>query len=232
MRVEKENLVNINLFEVRFTIHAQWAVSCSVQQLLRKLSPFPGILCTALGMGLSLNTSGLEDFFPMQKGGVTGWCLNDCMHAGTSFQEQRKVNYTIKVIESLLLSFLCVTSWENFKEKMNADSWQAWGTALRETGKCASPWTKAPAEGGERTGGCSTPRQGLEVAGEPRPPALLIAAASCSKQKAGSHICSSVGFRRKLQHRCSQGTKGTPSRAGCKRKFTGMTASFLLQQAL
>lgn len=230
--MEKENLVNINLFEVRFTIHARWAVSCSVQQLFIKLPSFPGSLCTALGIGLRLNASGLEDFFPMQNGGVTGWCLNDCMHEGTSFQEQRKVNYAIKVIQRLLLSFLCMTSWENFREKMNADSWQARGSASREAGKCTSPWTKAPEEGGERTDGCFAPRQGIEVAGEPRPPALLIAAASCSKQEAGSHICSAVGFRRKLQHRCSQGTKGTPSRAGCKRKFTGMTASFLLQQAL
>lgn len=83
-------------------------LSCAVPKTSTEtLSPFPRILCTAWGMGLplllqhslSLNISGLEDFFLMQKGGATGWCLHDCVHAGRSFQEQQKVSYAIKVLQ-------------------------------------------------------------------------------------------------------------------------------------
>ena len=88
-------------------------LSCAVSKTgTETLSSFPGILCTAWGMGLplllqhplSLSTSGPEDFFLMQKGVATGWCLHNRTRSGRSFQEQRKVSYAIKVLQCLLLS--------------------------------------------------------------------------------------------------------------------------------
>lgn len=148
---------------------------------------FPGILSAARRMGLppllrhplSLNTSGLEDFFLMRKDGATGWCLRDCVHAGRSFQEQRKVSYKSHKSPTVLPAFFL--SWEKIREKTNADNWWASGSVLRNGGKHAAPRTRAQVAGGERTGSRFAPRRGLEVAGEPRPRALLIAAASCSK---------------------------------------------------
>lgn len=88
-------------------------VFCTVSKSSTEiLSPFSGTLCAAWGMRLpfllqhplSLSISGLEDFFLMQKGGATGWCLHDRMHAGRSFHKQWKVSYAIKVVQCLLLS--------------------------------------------------------------------------------------------------------------------------------
>lgn len=148
-----------------------------------------GIPCTALGMRLFfcpniswawiLQGLQISSLF-IRVVSLGGAWMPVCTQAEV-FQEQRKVNYATEVIQCLLISSLRMMSWENLREKMNADNWQASGSALRKAGKHASPRTRAPMEGGERRDGCFAPRQGLEVAGEPRPPALLIVSASCSK---------------------------------------------------
>lgn len=83
-------------------------LSCAVSKTSTEtLSPFPGIQCTAWGVGFSLllqHPFRIWRFLPCAKGIATGWCLHDCVHAGRIFQEQQRVSYAIKVLQCLLLS--------------------------------------------------------------------------------------------------------------------------------
>lgn len=108
-----------------------------------------------------------------------GGCMTACTQGEVSRSNGKLCHKSPTVLTPFFLS-----AWrlgKKFREKTNADIWQALGSVLRKAGERAAPRPRARVAGGERTDSWFSPRRGLEVAGEPRPRALLIAAASCSK---------------------------------------------------